>query len=361
MSQSSTKILITAANGNTGYPAAKEMLKLGFEVRAMVRNVNSPKARDLEKRGAEIFRGDLDDIRDVRRALQGVERAYFCPPFGRNTLFQTNVFFLAAEESEELKHVVYMSQWLLNQNHYAINTKMQWLGEELIKKHKTTQYTFVNPGLFAFTYFFTVEMIAQLGLMPTAIKGEGLNAPPSEEDQGKVVAHILKDPARHHQKTYRPTGPKVISQQEVGDTFSRLLNRKVKVMEISEKMLLKSLKAGKYSIYDYSNIRYYIKDVEENVFAIGGTTNVVKELVGKEPDSFEVIANGYLSQMPEAKISFGNKLKAVFNFMKVLITKAPDMEAFERSQYYPRFINGMSQAIDNEEWLELRKTGNYNV
>ena len=30
------KILITAANGNTGYPAAIEMLKLGFPVRALI-------------------------------------------------------------------------------------------------------------------------------------------------------------------------------------------------------------------------------------------------------------------------------------------------------------------------------------
>jgi nucleoside-diphosphate-sugar epimerase len=29
-----TKILVTAANGNTGFPAAKELLNLGFDVRA---------------------------------------------------------------------------------------------------------------------------------------------------------------------------------------------------------------------------------------------------------------------------------------------------------------------------------------
>lgn len=57
-------------------------------------------------------------------------------------------------------------------------------------------------------------------------------------------------------------------------------------MEISEKMLLKSVKAGNYPIYDYSNIQCYLKDVEQNVFAYGGTTNVVKELTGREPEDF---------------------------------------------------------------------------
>ncbi|MEM9364322.1 MAG: NmrA family NAD(P)-binding protein [Bacteroidota bacterium] len=356
-----TKILVTATNGHTGFPAAKELLSLGFEVRALVRNLLNPKAQELKSLGAELFIGDMNDYRDIKKALIGIKRAYFCPPFGRNTLFQTNAFFIAAEESHELEHVVYMSQWLLNQNHPAINTKMQWLGDQLVKKHKRVKYTFVNPGMFAFTYFFTVEFMAQLGIMPTAIQGEGLNAPPSEDDQGRVVAHILKSPEKHHQKTYRPTGPKVISQQDVAKIFGKVLNKKIRLMPISEKMLLKSLKAGNYPIYEYSNIRYYLKDVSEDVFAINGTTNVVKELTGKDPEDFETIVRNYVSHMPEVKQTFKNKLKATRNFAKILFTKAPDMAKFEAVQYYPNFINGMNQAIENPDWLKLRQENNYNV
>ncbi len=357
---STKKILVTAANGHTGFPAAKELLRLGFEVRAMVRNPKNPKAIELERLGAELFIGDLEDYRDNKKALEGQDRAYFCPPFGKNSLFKTIAFIIAAEEAK-IEHVVYMSQWLLSQNHPSINTKEQWLGDQVVKMHRDVKYTFVNPGMFAFTYFFTVDMIAQLGIMPTSVKGEGLNPPPSEDDQGRVVAHILKDPEKHHGKTYRPTGPKIISQQDVADTFAKIFNRKVKIMEISEKMLLKSLKAGNYPIYDYSNIRYYLKDVAQNVFAYGGTTNVVKELTGKDPEDFETIARNYVSNMPEAKQTLGNKIKAILNFMKIFITKAPNMEAFEKQQYYPNFMNGMQQAIDNDDWIKLRTSTSYNV
>jgi len=111
--------------------------------------------------------------------------------------------------------------------------------------------------------------------MPVAIKGDasfdvGLNAPPSEEDQGRVVAHILKDPAKHVGKKYHPTGPKMISQQEVADIFGKILGRKIKVMEVSESMLLKSFKAGGYPIYDYANVCYYVKELEQNTFTVGG-------------------------------------------------------------------------------------------
>ncbi len=104
------KILVTAANGHTGLPAAKELLNLGFDVKAMVRNPNGKGASELRKLGADIFIGDMNDVRDYREALKGVQRAYFCTPFRRNTLFKTVAFIVAAEEAK-LEHVVYMSQW----------------------------------------------------------------------------------------------------------------------------------------------------------------------------------------------------------------------------------------------------------
>ncbi|NAY91733.1 NmrA family NAD(P)-binding protein [Muricauda sp. JGD-17] len=359
-SQADKKILITAANGHTGLPAAKELLRLGFQVRAMVRNPQNPNALALKRMGAEIFVGDLEDYRDNKKALEGIDRAYFCPPFAKNTLFKTIAFIIAAEESA-VEHVVYMSQWLLSQDHPSINTKEQWLGDQIVKMHRKVQYTFVNPGMFAFTYFFTVEMIAQLGIMPTSIKGKGLNPPPSEEDQGRVVAHILKDPAGHHGKTYRPTGPKIISQQDVADTFSKIFKRKVKILEISEKMLLKSLKSMGYPIYEYANIIYYLKDVEQNVMAYGGVTDVVKELTGREPEDFETIARRAVSKMPQANQNFPNKMKALFNFMKIAFTKTPDLTSFERQQHFPNFIHGMNQVIENESWIKLRTQTSYNV
>ena len=93
------QILITAANGNTGYPAALELLKMNFPVRAFVRNPNSVKAKDLKQKGAEIFTGNIEDIRDVRKALQGIDRAYFVPTYP-NVLYQGATFATALEEAK---------------------------------------------------------------------------------------------------------------------------------------------------------------------------------------------------------------------------------------------------------------------
>ncbi len=355
---SRTKILVTAANGHTGFPAARELLDLGFEVRAMVRNPDAANARELARRGAEIFVGDMDDVRDYRAALQGVRRAYFCAPLDRNMLFKTVAFVVAAEEAR-LEHVVYMSQWLLMQDHHALNTKEQWLADRVIQMHEHVAYSFVIPGIFAFPYFFTIEMVAQLGIMPTRVKGPGLNPIPSEDDMGRVVAHILKDPDKHAGRTYRPTGPKILSQNDVAQTFARILKRPVRIMHIDERMLLKSLKAMGYRQYDYANIRYYMQDLEDNAFAAGGVTDVVESISGRAPEDFETIARRYLADMPEARRSFRNKLRALGNFARILLTPAPNMEAYERRQQFPGFLNGMRYSRDSPEWERSRRHGGY--
>ena len=45
------KILITTANSHSGFTAAKELLELGFPVRAFVRNPNNQKAKELKSLG----------------------------------------------------------------------------------------------------------------------------------------------------------------------------------------------------------------------------------------------------------------------------------------------------------------------
>jgi len=355
-----TKILVTAANGHTGFPAAKELLNLGFDVRAMVRNPKGKGAIELKKLGAEIFIGDMNDVRDYREALEGIQRAYFCSPFGKNTLFQTVAFVTAAEEAQ-LEHVVYITEWLGTQDHPAMNTKEHWLSAEVVKMHKNVKYTFVNPGLFEFINYFTVETAAQLGLMPTTIKGAanstdvGVNPFPSDSDTGKVVAHILKDPAKHTGKTYRPTGPKLLSPIEIAEVLGKILKRKVKIMEVSENMLLKSLKQMGFSMFDMANVKYYIEELDKGAFAINGVTTVVKDITGSDPEDFETMARKALANMPEAKKTFRNKLKAIRNFIAMLLTSVPKLDKYEAEQEFPQFRNGFNYVQDNKSWLNARE------
>jgi NAD(P)H dehydrogenase (quinone) len=341
------KVLITAANGHTGFPAAKTLLELGFEVRAFVRNARNPHAQELQALGAELFTGNIEDIRDVRRALDGVKRAFFVPT-APNLLFQGETFATAAEQAG-VEHVVLLTQWLSSSTHPSIYTKEHWLVDQAFQRLPTVKVTIVEPGLFAFAYFMGMEAIAQLGLFPDF----GSNAPPSNEDIGAVAAHILKAPTEHEGKRYRITGREMLTSQQKAGILAKILGRPVKANRLPEKMMMKIFRAGGVlPIRDYSQVRYYIQEGAQGTFAIGGATSVVKDIVGREAEDFETIARRHVEQDPAAKRTMANKLRAIFNMMKMMLTPAPDLDRYEREMGFPQ-LKEMELSSKSEEWCQV--------
>ena len=338
-----TRILITAANGNTGFPAAKEMLKLGFEVRAFVRNPNTQKAKKLKSLGAEIFTGDIEDIRDVRTALKGVERAYFVPTYP-NVLFQGETFATALEEAKT-KHVVVLTQWLSSNTHPSVYTREHWLVDQTFKRLSDTNVTFLNPGLFGFIYFMTPEPLTQFGMLPDF----GNNAPPSNEDIGLVAAHILKDPVSHIDKSYRITGREVLTPDQMASVIGKVIGRNIKVNKLSEKMINKVLKASGVSQMDSSQVGYYVQEGHQGTWTINAATSVVKDIVGKEADDFETIAKRYLLSQPISKQTLVNKIKGIFFMIRAMLLPSWDMSKFEKLRAFPKSRNMMFSS-DSNEW-----------
>lgn len=69
-------ILITGATGQQGGAITAALAGSGFDLRAMTRKPDSPKARALAARGVTVVGGDLDDAESLARALTGVWGAY---------------------------------------------------------------------------------------------------------------------------------------------------------------------------------------------------------------------------------------------------------------------------------------------
>ena len=356
------KVLVTSATGHVGFPAACELLGLGFHVRAFVRNPNGSIAKKLEKLGAELFVGDLNDMNDMRQSLKGVQRAFFCSPTGNYHVSKV-VAFVHATEEENLEHVVYLTQWLSSENHHSSHSREHWLGDQVVRMHKNVNYTIVNPGLFAFTYFLAKEVVAHFGMLPTSVQNAsqgkvGLNAPPSEEDQGRVVAHILKDPTTHNGKTYRPTGPKLISFVDVANIFSKIFGREIKLNEVSKSQFLKSLNSLDVprAVKDFMiiNVPYYMDELEKNSFAFGPSalTTVVKDITGREPEDFETIARREFENSPELKPTFRNKFKAFKGFLNIIFASKPSVRNIESNYGIPSSKEAYKYVQENPNWVK---------
>ncbi|CAN5476601.1 NmrA/HSCARG family protein [soil metagenome] len=93
-------ILVFGATGAQGGGLAKAILNdkdSEFAVRAITRDPDSEKARELAKLGAEIVKGDIDDLQSMKDAMKGAYGAYFVTFFW--------VHYSAEKETDEAKNM----------------------------------------------------------------------------------------------------------------------------------------------------------------------------------------------------------------------------------------------------------------
>ena len=234
-----------------------------------------------------------------------------------------------------------------------MGTREVWLNEEVLKLLPDTTLTVNNVGWFAENYFLVLEPIAQLGIMPMPL-GDGnvrKNAPPSNDDIAAVNVAALINPATHAGKVYRPTGPELLSPNEIAAIMGKVLGRKVKYQDISEAMLMKALKVQGYPEMMSTQLRFYADEYRRGAFAVHSPNNVVRELTGREPEDFETITRRVVATRPEAVQTVGNKLKAIGNFMKILVTAKVDADAIERRRDHV-LLKSSTFVRDSQAWRE---------
>lgn len=349
------RILVTSAAGRTGAPAVLDLLRRGFPVRAFVRQ-DDARAAVLRKAGAEIFVGNLFDWRDLRRAMVDVQRAYHCPPYAPNLLHGSMLFALAAEEGK-LEAVALMSQWNPHPAHPVPVTREHWMVNNLYQWMPSVDVIYVNPGLFAFAYLLALPAILHLGMLAGPF-GEGLNAPPSNEDIGRVAAGVLANPGPHLGKMYRPTGPDLLSPSDIAGILSRVVGRKVTYRDVPTGMFLKAATAQGFPKFEIHGIRTYAEELKGGTFAIGAPTSHVEEITGHPAESFESIARRYVAQpdliVPGLRV--GGKLGALGFAAKMMLTPTPDLDAWADERAFPT-IREPVLAHDDPTWRDAASKG----
>lgn len=344
------KILVTSAAGHTGAATVKELLARGLRVRAFVRQLDG-RSEALKAMGAEIFVGNLFDYRDLRRALSGIQRAYHCPPFGPN-LLQCNMLFAIAAEEARLEMVAILESWNAHPVHPSDITREHWVSRQIIDWMPSVGCVHIAPGLLAFTYFFDVQTIRNLGLLLLPF-GDSQNAPPSNEDIAAVVAAVLAEPTEHIGKFYRPTGPELLTPSDVASVCEQILRRPVRYYAVSTKMFLKAATALGLSRFEMSHLRHFVEEHREGAFGTSAPTNHVELVTGKPPEPFEDSARRYLEDptLVHRSLKVGSRLSAVRSMLRAAFTRKPDLDAFERGLLVPK-LKGALLAHESPEWLK---------
>lgn len=162
---SSKTILVTAANGTVGSVLAHLLLDQGFKVNALVRNVESDVARELAKRGANVIKGDFDDIESLKKASEGIWGVFIngLPTFGTMKELEQNKNVINAAREAGAKFGIYNSVFMTERKDELPNygPEMQsycyWESkygtEKALKEAGFDYWTILRPGMFIATHF----------------------------------------------------------------------------------------------------------------------------------------------------------------------------------------------------------------
>ena len=178
------------------------------------------------------------------------------------------------------------------------------------------------------------------------------NAGPSNEDIASVVVGALIDPDLHAGKTYRPTGPALISPNEIAEAMGRALGRTVRYMDISERMMVKALKAippANYSEAAVTQLAIYAEEYRRGTFAVNAPTEDVHSVGGREPEPFESIVRRRVAEDPKLEGSFVKSIGAMGGFLKILATRPFDLDQAQVRRDYVR-LSSPSFSQDDAAW-----------
>ncbi len=344
-------VLVTGATGKTGAAVVQQLLTQGFPVRAVVRTVDG-RSEDLAQRGAEVVVADLFDHDQLVAALRGTRRAYYLPVF-HPYMVQSAVAFGIAAREVGLEAVVQLSQWLAHRAHPSIMTRQTWQVDQVLPRLTGAAHTVINPGLFADNFLRTVDVAALLGLHPV-LTGQGRVAPVSSEDIARVVAAVLADPEPHAGRTYRPTGPALLTGRDMGAILAEVVGHRVVSVEVPFRVFAMVARQQRIDPLEVSGFQHYAEEARRGTFALDGVTDVVEHLTGTPAESFEATARRYAA-LPFARQDLPNRLRAALRFSLAPLYAAHDVGRWERRRGWPA-APVPSLAIDDPRWLADHST-----
>ncbi len=340
-------ILVTGATGKTGAALVAELRRSQWPVRAIASREDQRSAR-LRELGADVVIADMYDPEQLYVAAKGTQRAYYLPPMRPYMIQAANAFAVAARDAR-LESIVQMSQWTSSASHPTAMTRQIWLIDRVFSMIPGVAHTIFNPGMFADNFLRVIDFAALLGIFPV-LMGNSKCAPISNEDMAKCIAALLTgDPARHAGQSYRPTGPELLSGQEMARIIAKTVGHRVRPVNLPMWMFRKVARMQKIDQYQIALLIRYAHDNKQGAFSYeGGVTQVMEELTGSPAEAFEVTARRYAA-MPFARQTFGNRLRAFIHFNITPFYPGYNTHAYERSLGLPVPAKPL-HCMEDERW-----------
>jgi uncharacterized protein YbjT (DUF2867 family) len=189
-------ILVSGATGQQGGAVAWSLLKRGFPVRALTRDLEKPEARALAQGGAELVRGDLEDRSSLERVLEGVYGVFSVQNFyegGYEAEVRQGKTLADAAKAAGVKHLVYSSVGSAHRETSIPHFDSKWEIEQY-KREIDLPYTILRPVFFMQNWEMMREQILESGTLAQPLDPDKPLQQLNVEDIGAFAALAFERP-----------------------------------------------------------------------------------------------------------------------------------------------------------------------
>lgn len=288
----SKKVLVTGATGDTGRAAVREAIALGLDVRAMVHS-RDDRAAALEALGAKVVVGDLLEINTIRDAMNGVEAAYFVWPV-QPGLINAVVNFVQAAKETGVKTVINLSQRSANRESTSNSCRDTFIAEEILN-WSGLPVIHLRPTYFLEWLLYPWQLpYLQQGVLRMPV-GKGRHSPIAADDQGRVIAALLKDPEGHIGTTIPVSGPVEMDHEQMAAELSEALGRKIVFQDLPVDEYTASIKEMGVPAYIVQHLSGAMVDYQNG--HMSGADNNVEKLTGRRSMTVGEFARLHVDQL----------------------------------------------------------------
>ena len=224
-------VVVTGGTGKQGGAVVKSLLERGHEVRAVTRNVDSARARELASAGVTLVHASLEDTAALTRALDGATSLFaMTSPFEGGTQVETRQGVSAANAAKAAGvHLLFTSVGSADRQTGVPHFDSKYEVERHIARIGM-RATILAPVYFMENLYFGKEQLAK-GIYATPLPPTRKLAQVAVADIGAVAVRLLEDPDRFAGKRF-DLGSDELTGNEVVSVLSRVTGRPFNYFQI---------------------------------------------------------------------------------------------------------------------------------
>ncbi|MBK7159088.1 MAG: NmrA/HSCARG family protein [Ignavibacteria bacterium] len=235
MEKKDKTILVTGSTGQQGGAVARHLLKDGWKVRAFVRDEKKESAIELEKSGAELYKGDMNDSESLDKAMDGVYGVFSIQNFwehGYDGELNHGKAVADAAKKANVQHFLQSSVGGAERNTKLPHFDVKFEIEKYLKS-LNLPVTVIRPVFFMEnfkTWFKPVEADGKLTLN-MAMKADTKLQMIAVDDIGAISAKIFDNPDKFIGKEIELAGDE-LTMPEVAALYETNTGKKTEFVEL---------------------------------------------------------------------------------------------------------------------------------